>query len=167
MPGDAPGVAAATAAAANPQPTAAAAPAAKGVPQPLGPFTDADYEADAAHYKGLPLGLLHPTVIPYGSVGAHPELTAGRHRLLCYFMHRHLEFRLPEVESIAAAAGRRASRGAGVPGSRAGANGSSSSGGERPAVVWEKPFGDRVRPHLLCVFDCLPAVYGLPASVET
>ena len=143
---------------AAPAVTADAAPAAKGVPQPLGPFTDADYEADAAHYKDLPLGLLHPTVIPHGSAGAHPELTAGRRRLLCYFMHRHLEFRLPEVESIAAAAGSRASRGAGAP---------SSSGGERPAVVWEKPFGDRVRRPLLRVFDCPCAVFGLPASVET
>lgn len=96
-------------------------------------------DLDRAHYEDLPLGLLHPTVLDHGTAAGSP-LAAGRRRYLCYFLHRHLEFRLPEVESLARLA---AEWQGGAAASSSGASGSCSGGSPSPAVVWEKPFGDR------------------------
>lgn len=84
-----------------------------------------EYDLDRLHYANLPLGLASPTVIDYGTsgVGGAGAAAAGRKRYLCYFMHLHLEFRLPEIESLAEAVRRR--RGGSVGG---------------PPVVWERPF---------------------------
>ncbi|KAI3434388.1 hypothetical protein D9Q98_002466 [Chlorella vulgaris] len=56
---------------------------------------------DEPQRAALPLGILNPAVIPYGSSAQHAQLLAGRSRYLCYFLHRHLEFRLAEVECLA------------------------------------------------------------------
>lgn len=117
-----------------------------------GGASSAAIEEDRLYYEGLPLGLLHPIVLDHGTAGSSP-LTAGRRRFLCYFMHRHLEFRLPEVESLAAVA---EGRGTSTSGSS-----TSSSGG--PAVLWEKPFGNRVR--LPCPCPSLPLPAPVPAPV--
>lgn len=124
--GDAPPPAAAVAA-------AVAAAAAEVVA--LGPSpSEAEVAEDALHYEGLPLGLLSPTVIDNGA-GASCPLVRNRKRFLCYFLHRHLEFRLPEVESLAQAA----------PSSSYQRQQSEDGGAAQPpAVVWEKPFANRV-----------------------
>lgn len=113
--------------------------------------TPSEADLDALHYANLPLGLVSPTVIEHGTSAQHPALTAGRRRYLCYFLHRHLECRLAEVESLAGAARRRLN---GFSSSTSG----DGSGGEGPAVVWEKPFGNRVRPplHVACRRWLLP-----------
>ena len=172
--GPAPANGSAAAAAAPPLAAAAAAAAApaaaKGAP-PAGPFTAADYEADRQVYVDLPLGLLHAAVIPHGASAAHPALTAGRKRLLCYFMHRYLEFRLPEVQALAEAARRGGTAYGPNPSSSSSGGGGGSSAGsgaaagaaaraaaeqQQPAVVWERPHGDRVGL-LCCLPSCLPA----------
>lgn len=56
---------------------------------------------DEQQRAALPLGILNPAVIPYGTSAQHAQLLAGRSRYLCYFLHRHLEFRLAEVECLA------------------------------------------------------------------
>ena len=136
-----------------PPPPAAAAAATRALP-PIPPSrsvssfaSEAELAEDAAQYADLPLGSAHAVVLPHGG-GATPEgaaLTAGRHRYLCYFMHRHLEFRLPELEALAdagrrrlAARARRAARGSGS------SSGSGGDGPSGPPVVWELPFGNRV-----------------------
>lgn len=100
-------------------------------------------DLDSLHYADLPLGLLSPTVLEYGTAAGSP-LAAGRRRLLCYFLHRHLEFRLPEVEALASLE------------SRGGPQASTVIGSGGPAVVWEKPFANRVRSCLLgaATWDC-------------
>ncbi|KAI7836781.1 hypothetical protein COHA_009361 [Chlorella ohadii] len=121
--------------------------------------SEAELQEDVALYADLPLGSASSLVLQNGG-GDTPEgaaLTAGRRRYLCYFRHRYLEFRLPEVEALADAARRRLAskqrRGAAAGGSSSddgsGGNGSgeASSGTAEvpsgPAVVWEKPFGNR------------------------
>jgi hypothetical protein len=107
------------------------------------PALDLEYDAK------VPLGLADAAVIDNGAAAQHPALTAGRKRYLCYFLHRHLEFRLPEITSLAEALLGDRSNGESSIGSS-----SDSSGGTEalpaapPAVVWERPFGNRVR--------CLP-----------
>ncbi len=105
--------------------------------------TAAEIEADRQYYAGLPLGLLHPVVLDYGAATA-----PGRRRYLNYFVHRHLEMRLPEAQAAAELAleGQHAARlGMGHKGSScAGGGGGRSSGS--PAVIWEKPFDNRVSP---------------------
>ena len=121
--GSASAAAAATAAAGALPPVAAAAPHLPGAPSIS---TSSTYSIP--YYDTLPLGLPNPTVLDHGTAGVSTgaALTAGRSRYLCYFVHRHLEFRLPEVESLAQA----------VP---------AAAQGEGPPVVWEKPVGNRVR----------------------
>ncbi|KAL4439704.1 hypothetical protein ABPG75_002705 [Micractinium tetrahymenae] len=98
-------------------------------------YTTADFEQDREYYAGLPLGLLHPAVLDHGAAAGCPA-TAGRRRYLCYFLHRHLEFRLPDAQSAAEVA---------LEGGHAARldTGCRGGGGGGAAVVWEKPFGNR------------------------
>ena len=136
-------------------------PAGAGPPLPLPPQRNAGpgdaaalsaEEADRLHYADLPLGLANPTVLAHGTSSGElgSSLTSGRCRYLCYFLHRHLEFRLPEVESLAAMAGG-TGRGSSSMSSDSGSGGAAAAA----AVVWEKPFGNRVR---------LPAMHACPSS---
>lgn len=124
-------------------------PAGAGPPLPLPPQRNAGpgdaaalsaEEADRLHYADLPLGLANPTVLEHGTSSGElgSSLTSGRCRYLCYFLHRHLEFRLPEVESLAAMAGG-TGRGSSSMSSDSGSGGAAAAA----AVVWEKPFGNR------------------------
>lgn len=136
-------------AAAPPAPTTgeqhgAAPPAAAANNADVGPHAglpDLDpYEADHELYLGLPLGSAHAQVLPHGTAAAASPLTAGRRRFLCYFMHRHLEFRLPEIEALAALA-----EGHGAPSISCSFAGSGDGGVRFLPVVWELPFSNRVR----------------------
>jgi hypothetical protein len=78
-------------------------PASTTTPAPLLPPPEPAAAAglDEQQRAALPLGILNPSVIPYGSSAQHAQLLAGRSRYLCYFLHRHLEFRVAEVECLA------------------------------------------------------------------
>jgi len=45
--------------------------------------------------ESVPLGSTAPHIVPFRSI------LPGRQRFLCYFIHRHLAFRLPEVQGLA------------------------------------------------------------------
>lgn len=143
---------------------AAGEPVPPPLPPPSASAANGSLPADGLdHEAGVPLGLSNAAVLDYGTAAQHPALTAGRKRYLCYFLHRHLEFRLPEVTSLAEA----------LLGARVNDGGDSSAGGPAdappaaaPAVVWERPFGDRVRrlrPASLS-YDLMHALHILPPS---
>lgn len=100
--------------------------------------TAAEIEEDRQYYAGLPLGLLRPLVLDYGAAAA-----PGRRRYLTYFLHRHLEMRLPEAQSAAELAleGGHAAR---LSGGSSGSSSAGAGGSGSPAVIWEKPFDNRV-----------------------
>lgn len=99
--------------------------------------TAAEIEEDRQYYAGLPLGLLRPLVLDYGAAAA-----PGRRRYLTYFLHRHLEMRLPEAQSAAELAleGGHAAR---LSGGSSGSSSAGAGGSGSPAVIWEKPFDNR------------------------
>lgn len=103
----------------------------------------------------LTLGGACAPVLDHGSSAGHPAVT-GLRRYLCLFLHRYLEFRLPEVEALVEAAMSRLgieavsdsddSSGGGGRADVVGADAGRRDGVEqhqwRHMLVWEKPYGN-------------------------
>lgn len=72
--------------------------------------------------------VVEPGVVDRYHVVDRGERLAGRRRLLCFFLHRHLSFRLAEFQSVAEMAYGRTEHDDGL-----------------PVVVWERPLDDMTR----------------------
>lgn len=81
----------------------------------LGSYTSAFVDAEAA---GAKLGGSSRSS-GSGALPIAPSVVPGMKRYLCYFLHRYLEFRIPEIEALAeTVAGGQAGAGSALEGSQ-------------------------------------------------